>query len=133
MIQIIAGGINIHPYVTAYSLDVAPITSNNSFTAHNGEQIAKSMGHVTTIRLTLDKVPHAVAETIAMIMQAESFEMTYTSPVAITNDFKCTNYAAKPKNADPRQKNPLITEGLTWSIDLTVESVNNGKNVGGGL
>lgn len=133
MIQVIAGGISLHPYITSYDVDIKPNTSGNNFTAHDGVQIAKVMGHTTVISLTMEKVPHGTAKAVAEVVKAESFEMTYTSPIVITSNFKCTKYNAKPKNADPRQKNPLITDNLTWTIQLTVESADSGENDGGGL
>lgn len=132
MVQVIAGGISLHPYITSYNVDVKPIPGT-TFTAHDGQLIAKNKGYTTVIGMKLEKVPHAVAEEFASVVAAENFEMTYTSPIALTKAFRCTDYNAKPKNADPRQKNPLITDNLTWTVDLTVESVDGGNADGGGL
>ena len=46
MIQIVAlNGINIHEYATDYSLDITRVESDNFFTATNGKEIRKLMGH----------------------------------------------------------------------------------------
>lgn len=135
MIQIVAmDGINIHKYATDYSVDFTRIESDNAFKAANGKEIKKLMGHKAVISCTLKKVPHAEAQEIAKIVKQDSFELTYTTPLELTNQFKCTRYNPTPKCADPRQKNPLITDKMTWNILLTLESASIAdENDGDGL
>lgn len=134
MIQIVAmDGINIHKYATDYSLDITRVESDNFFTATNGKEIRKLMGHKTVISCTLKKVPHAVAQQIAGIVKQNEFNLLYTTPLEITNKFRCTKYSPTPKNSDPREKNPLITDKITWNISLTLESADIAADGGDGL
>lgn len=130
MIQVIAENIPLHPYITAYSIAVSPVYSGSKFTRYDGKDINGMMGQKTVIQCTLEKVPHAAAQEIASIVNKSSFELTYTSPISITQQFKCTKYNAVPKSADPKQKNPLITDNITWTLSMTLESADIG---GGGL
>lgn len=134
MIQIVAmNGINIHEYATDYSLDITRVESDNFFTAANGKEIRKLMGHKTVISCTLKKVPHAVAQQIAQIVRQDSFDLSYTTPLEITNKFRCTKYSPTPKNSDPREKNPLVTDKITWNISLSLESTDTAADGGDGL
>lgn len=134
MIQIVAmDGINIHEYATDYSLDITRVESDNFFTAANGKEIRKLMGHKTVISCTLKKVPHAVAQQIAGIVKQNEFDLSYTTPLEITNKFRCTKYSPTPKNSDPREKNPLVTDKITWNISLTLESADIAADGGDGL
>ncbi|MGN0587101.1 MAG: hypothetical protein ACI4JF_07430 [Oscillospiraceae bacterium] len=130
MIQIIAENIPLHPYITSYSISVSPVYSGSKFTRYDGKDISEIMGQKTIIQCTLEKVPHSAAQDIASIVNKSSFELTYTSPISITEQFKCTKYNAVPKSTDPRQKNPLITDNITWTLSMTLESADIG---GGGL
>ncbi|MGN1101922.1 MAG: hypothetical protein ACI4RG_06985 [Huintestinicola sp.] len=132
MIQVIAEGIALHTYITSYDIDVSPVYSGNKFTRYDGKDISGIMGYKTIIQCKLEKVPHADAENIASVVNKDSFALTYTSPISITSDFKCTKYNAVPKSTDPRQKNPLITDNITWTISMTLESSDIGAS-GGGL
>lgn len=134
MIQIVAmGGISIHKYATDYDVNNTRIESDNAFKSVSGKDIKKLMGHKTVISCTLKKVPHTEAQEIAKIVKQDSFELTYTTPLELTKKFKCTRYNAAPKNSDPRQKNPLITDKITWNILLTLESVDIAADGGNGL
>ena len=126
-------GINIHEYATDYSLDITRVESDNFFTAANGKEIRKLMGHKTVISCTLKKVPHAVAQQIAGIVKQNEFDLSYTTPLEITNKFRCTKYSPTPKNSDPREKNPLVTDKITWNISLTLESADIAADGGDGL
>lgn len=134
MIQIIAmNDINIHEYATDYSLDITRVDSDNVFKASNGKEIRKLMGHKTVISCTLQKVPDAIAKQIATITGQNKFNLTYTTPLEITKKFCCSKYNATIKNSDPRQKNPLITDNITWNISLTLESTEIAADSGDGL
>lgn len=134
MIQIVAmNGVNIHEYATDYSLDISRVESDNYFTAANGEEIRRLMGHKTVISCTLKKVPHAAAQKIAEIVKQNGFDLTYTTPLEITKNFICAKYSAAPKNSDPREKNPLITDKITWDISLSLESADIAADGGDGL
>ena len=133
MIQVIADSIALHGLITAYKINVVPITSDNGFTAYDGTVVNPVKGHKTVIDCTLDKVPHAVAQSIAAIVSMDEFDLTYTTPIEITKKFRCTKYDAVPKNSDPRQKNPLVTGNITWTISMTLESTDTGASSGGGL
>lgn len=123
MIQIVAlGDIEIHEKTTDYEVDVSPVESSSGFTDVSGNEIRRIIGHKTTISCTLRGVPHAKARDIARIVKTNEFDLTYTTPLAITNKFRCTKYNAVPKCSDPRQKNPLVTDKITWNISLTLES-----------
>lgn len=124
MIQIIAEDIPLHEYITSYDIDAAPIISDNAFTDVSGNKVGKILGYDTKISCTLEKVPHELAEKIAAVIKKEQFEMTYTTPIKITNIFRCTRYEAKPKSSDPREKNPLMTDNITWTISISMEAVN---------
>lgn len=123
MIQIVAlDDIEIHEKTTDYEINILPVMSVNKFTDINGEEIQRLVGHKTTISCILRGVPHAKAQDIARIVKTNEFDLTYTTPLAITNKFRCTKYNAVPKCSDPRQKNPLVTDKITWNISLTLES-----------
>lgn len=124
MIQLTALGVDIHKYITNgnYRVNVVPVTSGQSFTAHDGEVINPVQGHKTTISCELKNVPHAVAQQIAATVRAKKFELAYTTPITITEEFRCTKYDAQPKFSDPRQKDPTVTENITWNISLSMES-----------
>lgn len=132
MIQVLAGSIALHKYITDYSIDVTPAESANSFTRYDGKVIKSSYGYKTVISCTLKKVPHDIAESIAEIVKSDSFSLTYTTPIETTSTFKCTKYNAVPKCSDPREKNPLVTDNITWNITMTLESADYGGS-GGGL
>ena len=134
MIQIVAmDGVNIHEYATDYSLDITRVESDNAFKSSNGKEIRKLMGHKTVISCKLEKVPDAVAKEIAAVVMQNEFYLTYTTPLEITKKFCMTRYNPTPKNTDPRQKNPLITENITWNISLTLESTEIAADGGDGL
>ena len=134
LIQIVAmDGINIHEYATDYSLDITRVESDNFFKSSSGKEIRKLMGHKTVISCTLQKVPHLMAQQIANIVARNEFELAYTTPLKITKKFCCTRYNPTPKNSDPRQKNPLITDNITWNISLTLESTEIAADGGDGL
>lgn len=133
MIQVLAGTVELHELITDYKINVFPVMSENNFTAFDGSEFCRIMGHKTKIQCTLKKVPHDTAQKIAEIVKRESFELTYTTPIEVTNKFRCTDYSAEPKCSDPRQKNPLITDKITWNISLTMESTDIAANVSDGL
>lgn len=134
MIQIVAlGNVEIHEKTTDYEIDISPVESNNSFTAFDGKEVRLVMGHKTMISCTLRGVPHPKAQDIARIVKSDNFDLTYTTPLRITSKFRCTKYNAVPKNSDPREKNPLITDKITWNISLTLESTEIAADGGDGL
>ncbi len=134
MIQIVAmNGVEIHQKTTDYEIDIIPVQSDNKFTAQNGKEICKLMGHKTTISCVLKNVPHATAQRIAEIIKENEFDLTYTTPLKITNKFRCTKYSATPKCSDPREKNPLVTNKITWNISLSLESTDIAADSGDGL
>lgn len=134
MIQIVAlGDIEIHEKTTDYEIDVSPAESSNGFTDVSGEEIHRIMGHKTTISCKLKDVLHVKAQDIARIVKKDEFDLTYTTPLKITNKFRCTKYNAVPKCTDPHEKNPLITENVTWNISLTLESASIADDDGDGL
>ncbi|MCM1024408.1 MAG: hypothetical protein NC395_10175 [Prevotella sp.] len=134
MIQIVAlGDVEIHEKTTDYEIDISPVESDNAFTTFNGKEIRPLMGHKTVISCNLKGVPHAKAQAIARIVKAKDFDLTYTTPLNITSKFRCTKYNATPKNSDPREKNPLITDKITWNISLTLESAELAADGGDGL
>lgn len=130
MIQIKIGNLEISGYITNYNIAVSPVDGGNTFEDINGNIISDIRGYKTTISCNLEKVPHNIAQSIAALTSSEN-EVTYTTPAELSGRFRFTKYTASPKNGDPRQKNPLITDNITWNISLTLESVNYGT--GGGL
>lgn len=134
MIQIVAlDGINIHEYATDYEVNISPVESSNGFTDALGNEIRRIMGHKTTISCNLAKVPEVVAQDIARIVKADEFNLEYTTPLSITNKFRCTKYDVVPKCTDPREKNSLIAKNRTWNISLTLESASIADDDGDGL
>ena len=134
MVQIVAlGDVEIHEKTTDYEIDISPVDSSNGFTTFDGKEIRPVMGHKTTISCNLKGVPHAKAQDIARIVKAKDFDLTYTTPLKVTSKFRCTKYNAVPKNSDPREKNPLITDNITWNISLTLESAEIAADDGDGL
>ena len=126
-------GIEIHQKTTDYEISIVPVESDNSFTSFSGKEVRPIMGHKTTISCTLKNVPHAKAQDIARMVKQKEFDLTYTTPLTITNKFRCTKYCAIPKCSDPREKNPLITDKITWNISLSLESADIAADGGDGL
>lgn len=134
MIQIVAmNNIEIHQKTTDYEISIVPVESDNGFTSFTGKEIRPVMGHKTTISCVLKNVPHEKAQDIARIVKQKEFDLTYTTPLSITNKFRCTKYGAVPKCSDPREKNPLVTDKITWNISLTLESADLAADGGDGL
>lgn len=133
MVQVLAGEIPIHEYATDYDITVTPIESDNTFPDVNGKKIGKIQGYETVVSCTLKKVPHNIAVEIAKIVKAEEFDLTYTTPISITEKFKCTKYEAAPKSSDPREKNPLNTDKITWNISVIFKSVGGDDENADGL
>lgn len=130
MIQIIAENIPLHEYITSYDINASPIISDNTFTDVSGNKVVKILGYDTKISCTLEKVPHEFAARIASALKKEQFELTYTTPIKTTNIFRCTRYEATPKSSDPREKNPLMTDNITWTISVSMEAVNTADSDG---
>ncbi len=134
MIQIVAmDNIEIHQKTTDYEINIVPIESDNGFTSFTGKEIRPVMGHKTTISCVLKNVPHEKAQDIARIVKQKEFDLTYTTPLSITNKFRCTKYGTVPKCSDPREKNPLVTDKITWNISLSLESTDIAADGGDGL
>lgn len=134
MIQIVAmDGIEIHRYAADYSISISRVESDNQFKSVSGKDVRKLMGHETVISCKLKKVPHETAQKIAKIVTRDSFDLQYTTPLEITKKFCCTRYAPTPKCTDPRQKNPLITDKITWDIELALRSADISADDGDGL
>ncbi len=122
MIQVIANEIELHGLISDYSISVTPIESGHSFKSYNGTSVSAVSGYKTVIDFAMVKVPHATAQRIAEIVTAKDFDVTYTTPIEITGRFCCVKYEAAPRSSDPRQKNPLITDNITWDISMQISS-----------
>jgi hypothetical protein len=122
MVRTIVGDVEVQPFITDYKISITPVYGDNSFTDINGVEVQDRFGDKTELSLTLEEVPHAVALQLAVALQADSIEVTYTTPAPAVKMFKKTSYSAVCADSDPSETDYDITDGMKWEISLSLES-----------
>ena len=106
-----------------YKVTIAPTYGDNGFTDINGNEVQDYLGDRVTLALSLIDVPHEAAARLAGILAAESVTVDYTTPAPDSRVFKKTSYSANCSDSDPANPDPDNTGGVTWDIDVTLESI----------
>lgn len=101
MVKTIVGGIAVQDFIEEYKIDISPVHGDNSFTDINGEEVQDYLGDRITLSLSLGAVPHTLAAQLADILNAESVEVEYTTPVSN----KAVEAALRGKAANSHEHN----------------------------
>lgn len=122
MVKTIIGGMEIQRWITSYSCQCPPVTGNNGFYDINGDYISDKKGDEVLLDIVLEDVPTPVSEALAKKLEAPSVEVDYTTPVPKHDVFYKTSYSADCDDADPDQYDFDVTDGILWTIRLSLRS-----------
>lgn len=122
MVKTIIGGIEIQQWIKSYSCQCPPVTGNNGFYDINGDYISDKKGDEVLLDIVLEDVPTPVSVALAKKLEAPSVEVDYTTPVPKHDAFYKTSYSADCDDADPDQYDFEITDGILWTIRLSLRS-----------
>ncbi len=122
MVKTIIGGTEIQQWITSYSCQCPPVTGNNGFYDINGGYISDKKGDEVLLDIVLEDVPTPVSEALANKLEAPSVEVDYTTPVPKHDVFYKTSYSADCDDADPDQYDFDVTDGILWTIRLSLRS-----------
>ena len=112
----------IQRWITSYSCQCPPVTGNNGFYDINGDYISEKKGDEVLLDIVLEDVPTPVSEALAKKLEAPSVEVDYTTPVPKHDLFYKTSYSADCDDADPDQYDFDVTDGILWTIRLSLRS-----------
>lgn len=122
MVKTIIGGMEIQRWIKSYSCQCPPVTGNNGFHDINGDYISDKKGDEVLLDIVLEDVPTPVSVALAKKLEAPSVEVDYTTPVPKHDAFYKTSYSADCDDADPDQYDFEITDGILWTIRLSLRS-----------
>ncbi len=122
MVKTIIGGMEIQQWIKSYSCQCPPVTGNNGFYDINGGYISDKKGDEVLLDIVLEDVPTPVSEALAKKLEAPSVEVDYTTPVPKHDVFYKTSYSADCDDADPDQYDFDVTDGILWTIRLSLRS-----------
>lgn len=122
MVKTIIGGMEIQRWIKSYSCQCPPVTGNNGFHDINGDYISDKKGDEVLLDIVLEDVPTPDSMRLAEILEASSVEVDYTTPVPKHDAFYKTSYSADCDDADPDQYDFDITDGILWTIRLSLRS-----------
>lgn len=122
MVKTIIGGMEIQQWIKSYSCQCPPVTGNNGFHDINGDYISDKKGDEVLLDIVLEDVPTPDSMRLAEILEAPSVEVDYTTPVPKHDAFYKTSYSAECCDADPDQYDFDITDGILWTIRLSLRS-----------
>ena len=122
MVKTIIGGMEIQQWIKSYSCQCPPVTGNNGFYDINGDYISDKKGDEVLLDIVLEDVPTPVSEALAKKLEAPSVEVYYTTPVPKHDSFYKTSYSADCDDADPDQYDFDVTDGILWTIHLSLRS-----------
>lgn len=122
MVKTIIGGMEIQQWIKSYSCQCPPVTGNNGFYDINGDYISDKKGDEVLLDIVLEDVPTPVSVALAKKLEAPSVEVDYTTPVPKHDAFYKTSYSADCDDADPDQYDFEITDGILWTIRLSLRS-----------
>lgn len=112
----------IQQWIKSYSCQCPPVTGNNGFHDINGDYISDKKGDEVLLDIVLEDVPTPVSVALAEKLEAPSVEVDYTTPVPKHDAFYKTSYSADCDDADPDQYDFEITDGILWTIRLSLRS-----------
>jgi len=122
VVKTIIGGMEIQQWITSYSCQCPPVTGNNGFHDINGDYISDKKGDEVLLDIVLEDVPTPDSVRLAEILEAPSVEVDYTTPVPKHDAFYKTSYSADCDDADPDEYDFDITDGILWTIRLSLRS-----------
>lgn len=122
MVKTIIGGMEIQQWIKSYSCQCPPVTGNNGFHDINGDYISDKKGDEVLLDIVLEDVPTPDSMRLAEILEAPSVEVDYTTPVPKHDAFYKTSYSADCDDADPDEYDFDITDGILWTIRLSLRS-----------
>lgn len=122
MVKTIIGGMEIQQWIKSYSCQCPPVTGNNGFFDINGGYVPDKKGDEVLLDIVLEDVPTPVSEALAKKLEAPSVEVDYTTPVHKHDVFYKTSYSADCDDADPDQYDFDVTDGILWTIRLSLRS-----------
>lgn len=122
MVKTIIGGMEIQQWIKSYSCQCPPVTGNNGFYDINGDYISDKKGDEILLDIVLEDVPTPISEALAKKLEAPSVEVDYTTPVPKHDAFYKTSYSADCDDADPDQYDFDVTDGILWTIRLSLRS-----------
>lgn len=123
MVKTIIGGVDVQEYTSSYSCDCPPVNGGNGFYDANGNYISDRLGDEVLLDITLEDVPTPVSMSLAKALEAASVTVDYTTPVPARSEFYKTAYSAECEDADPDDPNFDHTDGIKWTINLSLHSV----------
>ena len=126
MVKTVIGGIEVQDWIMDgdYTINIEPVYGGNSFVdVNSGTEVQDKLGDKITLGLSLEGVPHSIAAQLAEILLADSVEVEYTTPAPAISKFKKTSYRSVCSDSDPGEKDPDVTDGVEWDINVTLESV----------
>lgn len=122
MVKTIIGGMEIQQWIKSYSCQCPPVTGNNGFHDINGDYISDKKGDEVLLDIVLEDVPTPDSVRLAEILEAPSVGVDYTTPVPKHDAFYKTSYSADCDDADPDEYDFDITDGILWTIRLSLRS-----------
>ncbi len=122
MVKTVIGGIDVQRWITDYSCKCPPVKGNNEFRSANREMIFDKKGDEVILDIVLAEVPTPVSEALAQKLEAPTVEVDYTTPVPRRNKFYKEDYSAVCEDADPDEYDFEITDGILWTIRLSLRS-----------
>lgn len=122
MVKTIIGGMEVQDWIKSYNCQCPPVTGNNGFYDINGDYVPDKKGDEVLLDIVLEDVPTPVSVALAEKLEAPSVEVDYTTPVPKHDTFYKTSYSADCDDADPDQYDFEITDGILWTIRLSLRS-----------
>lgn len=122
MVKTIIGGMEIQNWITSYSCQCPPVTGNNGFFDIGGDYVPDKKGDEVLLDIVLEDVPTPVSMALAQTLEAPTVEVDYTTPVPGHGAFYKTFYSADCEDADPDEYDFEITDGILWTIRLSLRS-----------
>lgn len=122
MVKTIIGGMEIQQWIKSYGCQCPPVTGNNGFYDIKGDYVPDKKGDEVLLDIVLEDVPTPVSEALAKKLEAPSVEVDYTTPVPKHDVFYKTSYSADCDDADPDQYDFDVTDGILWTIRLSLRS-----------
>jgi hypothetical protein len=111
MLELVINNVRADGYVTDFTVSSAPKKDSSAFENHDGSTVGGYIGDIITLNITLKKVPTSAAAKISGAVSGKTFPVTYSSPAAVSAQFKKTAYKAVSRG-----------KGLEWDMSLTLES-----------
>ncbi len=122
MVKTIIGGVDVQKYTMSYSCKCPPVNGSNGFYDANGNYSFDRLGDEVLLEITLEDVPTPVSMALAIALEAASVTVDYTTPVPARSEFYKTDYSAECEDADPDDPNFDHTDGIKWTINLSLHS-----------